>query len=218
MRVGYVLAATCTAALLVAASSASAATTFDGSYTETHNAADPGLVIQTQAINSNFSFSLNQGGHTSVDLFNISTNEDWVNADDKAPSAIDVVFNFTAPDVFGGQVNGSTVGQSFGFLGAIQDGKVTWNNGGTAVLDFGNGGELKVKLNDATFDAGVFGLGNLQGGAVISAKFTELKAATVAAAAPEPGTWAIMLTGLFGVGAVIRRNRKGSALAAATAA
>lgn len=216
MRKRSIIAAASLAALSISATSAFAATTFDGGYTETHNTSDPGLIINTKAINSNFSFDLDQGQSTSVQLFKIFTNETSVNADDLASKVIDVEFAFTAPDAFGGGVSGTTSGQTAPLLflqGFFQDGVVTWANNGNAVLDFGNGGELGVHLNDATFNSGgFFGLdGGKKFAATITADFTELKAAS---AVPEPATWATMMVGLFGVGAVLRRSKATAIVAA----
>ena len=202
MRNRLIFAAASLAAVCVAASSASASTTFDGGYAASYNTTDPGLVISTQPENSTFSFSLNQGGTASVDLFQIFTPEGSVEKDDKSAKPISVTFSFTAPTVFGGTVNGSTVGKSTLF-GLFQDGVLTWNNHGNAQMFFGNGGELDVHLNGATFDNGIGGLGNLGGPATVTALFTE-----VTASVPEPATWASMLLGVFGIGAVLRLAKK----------
>ncbi len=202
MRLRLMFAAASLAAVCVAASSASASTTFDGGYTASYNTTDPGLVISTTPINSTFSFNLNQGDSTSVDLFQILTAEGSVEKDDKSAKPISVTFSFTAPTSFGGSVDGATVGKSVLF-GLFQDGVLTWNNHGNAQMAFGNGGELDVHLNGATFDNGIGGLGNISGPATITADFTE-----VTASVPEPATWATMLLGVFGIGAVLRLAKK----------
>ena len=201
MRNRLMLAAASLAAAGAFASSASAATTFDGSYSASYNTTDPGLVISTTPINSSFSFSLNAGQSKSVALFKIFTDERSVDSDDKSAKPISVTFDFTAPTTFGGSVNGATVGQSVLF-GLFQDGQLTWSNGGNALLGFGDGGELSVHVNNVTFDAGIGKLGDLTGAGTVTADFKEISASV-----PEPATWAAMLIGLFGMGAVLRRAK-----------
>lgn len=188
------------------------ATTFTGTQTPTVNSSNPGLVINTQSIHSNLNFTLNTVGQTiSSNLFNIYTNETDVGPDDLVAKPISVAFNFTSP-VFGGALTGTTFGQSFG--GLVEKGVLTWNNGGAAIFNFGNGGKLQVKLNDTVFNSGRYGLdeGDCDGGTV-TAQFTLL---AMTSAAPEPATWAFMIFGFGAAGYSLRRRRVsyGSAAAA----
>ncbi len=197
MRNILALAAT-TAALALAASAAHAAA-FVGDYSASVNGSDPGLIIKTTdlpgAININLT---NPGDSASVNLFTIWTPEtDVALFEDTVAKPISVLFSFTSPDTFGGTVSGST----FGVWGVVEKGHVSWS--GPVTMDFGNGGKLKVSLNDADFNKGYFGLDEGEKyGATIKGKFT-----LIAASAPEPTTWAMMIAGFGLAGATLRRRR-----------
>ena len=169
------------------------------------NTADPGLVLHTTdlpgAINVNLT---NPGDHASVNLFTLWTNEGSVELfEDTVAKPISVLFSFTAPDVFAGTVTGDT----YGVWGIVQKGHVSWD--GPVILNFGNGGKLKVSLNDTDFNKGFFGLDEGEKyGATIKGKFT-----LIAASAPEPATWAMMISGFGLVGATLRRRRTVAAAA-----
>jgi hypothetical protein len=166
---------------------------------------DPGLVLQTKTLNSNFKFDFTKVDQTkTIKLFDLFTNETSVNSDDLASSPIHVGFDFTSPSIKSVTVDGETKGQRFLF-GAIQDGSVNWN--GSETVTFANGSEVLVKLNDATFNTGFFGLRPGQkAGADIVASFTLLQGPT--SGVPEPATWAMMLTGFGGLGAAMRKRRR----------
>ncbi len=197
------LAAT-TAALALAASAAHA-TTFVGDYSATVNGSDPGLIIKTTdlpgAININLA---SVGSSATVNLFTIWTPEtDVALFEDTVSKPISVLFSFTAPDTFGGVVAGDT----YGVWGVAEKGHVSWD--GPVILNFGNGGKLKVSLNDADFNKGYFGLTDGEKyGATIKGKFT-----LIAASAPEPATWAMMIAGFGLAGATLRRRRSANAAA-----
>lgn len=187
---------------------AAMAVNFVGNYTVTANSSDPGLVVQTSNSQPSLNFNLNVGDSTTFDLFDIWTDETYVNADDTVAKPISVAFSFTNPDLFGGNVDGSTVGQSVLF-GLIQYGQLTWDNGGNATLDFwGGGGKLGVHLDDVIFNKGFFGLkeGESHGGTV-EATFT-------LSAIPEPATWLTMIAGFGMIGAAMRRRRAIATVAA----
>ena len=199
-----IFGATAGLALALAAGAASA-TTFSGSYSTSYHTKDPGLVVDVSSASGTLNFDLSQGGSTTVDLFDLYTNESSVNVgEDTTPEPIQVAFTFTEPSPsFGGDVNGSTQGNSI-LYGFVQDGSVTWSNGGNQALSFGDGGELDVHLNDATFDTSFFGLhGGEKAGAEIQGTFT-LAHASAVSAAPEPASWALMLGGVGILGGVLR--------------
>jgi hypothetical protein len=207
----YLLAAGAALAMTMA-QPAAAAVTYAGSYAvDPYNQADPGLILNVAdagAIGTNFSTSSLQtiGDTASAVLFKIYTLETSVNGDDLAAMPIQVDFTFTSPSFLQGSVDGTTYGQSF--FGIFQNGSVSWTGGHD--FDFGNGGKVRVTLNDATFNAGFFGLNNKPGkGAEISANFELLKAAAV----PEPATWAMMIAGFGLAGTAIRRRRSTFAVA-----
>ena len=182
----------------MAVTSAASAATFVGTYSVDAYTGNNGLQINTQDLPGGINFNLNSIGQSATEsLFKIYTNETTVDGGDTTPRAITVHFNFTSPTNFGGDVTGTTVGEAYGWY---QDGKVTWND--PVLLAF-NGGQLKVTMNDATFNKGYYGLDSgSYDGANISARF-EL----VGAAVPEPATWAMMIAGFGMAGAAVRRRR-----------
>ncbi|MFN3515090.1 MAG: PEPxxWA-CTERM sorting domain-containing protein [Phenylobacterium sp.] len=193
------LAAMAAALLFGAAAPAAADTDFEGSHSVTLNNSDPGLVVHSSPINTNFSFTLAEGGSQTISLFSLYTLESAINADDLTPKPIEVLFGFTLPVAFGGSVDGSTVGWR-SLTGFFQGGSVTWN--GPVQLAFGNGGILEVALNNTTFNNGIlWGTGNV--GATIEGTFTLVQAAAI----PEPGVWALMIAGFGLMGAALRRQR-----------
>lgn len=197
------------AAVALALATPAAATQFVGSDSVTTNTSDPGLVVYANPINSNLNFSLNVGQSTTIKLFNLYTNETAVNPDDLSAKPINVAFNFTLPTNFGGSVNGETAGTT-SLFGIFQDGVLTWDHGGNLAMNFGNGGELDVHVNGGEFNKGLFGLDEgPRDGLTVSGTFKY-----VASAVPEPMSWALMLTGFFGLGAMLRANRRHAAFAA----
>ena len=186
------------AAIALATASAANATAFVGDYSATVNNVDPGLVLGLTDLPGGISFSLNNPGDTATrDLFVLWTDEGSLQADDLVPKPISVAFSFTLPTAFGGAVGGDTYGEKV-FYGLFQHGHVAWD--GPQILNFGNGGQLKVSLNDTDFNGGFLGLGKT--GATITGSFD-----LVSNAVPEPATWAMMITGFGLAGAAVRRRR-----------
>ena len=203
--------AACTLGLISGvAGQASAATHFVGGYSvDQHYAGgDGGLGISYADLPGDVDFFLDLGGSATVDLFRIYTNEASINPDDLIDQPISVGFSFTAPTGFGGSVGGVTDGHGLPIvfrgrlLGyTLESGSVAWD--GPQILNFGNGGKLKVALNDATFNFGLIDLnGGPNAGAPIRATFTY-----EAAPVPEPATWAVMIAGFGLSGAALRRRR-----------
>jgi hypothetical protein len=113
-----------------------------------------------------------------------------------------------------------------------EDSTTSFSTGDTfGYLNFylGGYGAAPARLDQA-WEGAVDGYGNLSagvynadgdGGPTISLNFTptfvQVRSADVAAAVPEPASWAMMLTGFFGVGGAVRlrRRRTSAALAAA---
>lgn len=190
-------------ASLVVGAQAHAVTTFDGSFTVDANTSDPGLVVHTYSWNDGeFTFDLSEGGSTSVKLFDIWTDESWVNPDDTVHKDISVNFSFSEPDGFTDPgIGGHTFGGSL-LWGLSQWGEVQWDN--PANLPFGTDGLLQVSLTETTFNKGLFGLNSGERhGASIFADFTLVAAATPV---PAPAALALMGIGLFAIGAVRRRR------------
>jgi hypothetical protein len=207
--------AAATLAIAASAAAPAAAVNFQGGYDVTANTGD-GLQIGVQKLSPiNLNFNLNNVGDTFTrDLFRIYTDETTVNDDDLVPQPITVAFNFTQPEGFGGNVDGTTQGNSewnwvWIFLFNTQNGTVTWN--GDAVLPF-TGGQLQIHLTDETFneEASLLGLGGLnegkKHGSKVAATFTLLAPQT--AGVPEPATWAMMISGFGMAGAMLRQRRR----------
>jgi len=211
MKMKFVAAAAAFA--LLGAASAASATTFTGSYSTTYQQSDPGLVLQADTPNGSLNFNLSSLGQTtSVNLFHLFTNEASVNGDDLFQKPITVSFTLGDPSAGVGSVSGST-GGAFGLTlkGFFQDGYVVWNNNGNSTIDFADGAQLQVHLDDAIFNKGSSSWFNSQlnpgsgGQATITADF---KLTQLAAAVPEPMSWALMLLGFGGLGAALRANRR----------
>lgn len=153
------------------AGAAEAATSFTlGNYDVNFNDEDPGLVVDVKdKLDLPAEFTLDVHDYVKYDLFKIWTDETTVNNDDEKKQDIFVDFSFSAPEIFGGTINGDTFGVST-FFGFYQAGKVVWD--GPQQLLFGNGGILEVSLSDATFNDGLFGLKEgKKFGATVEAKF-----------------------------------------------
>ncbi|WP_332773442.1 PEPxxWA-CTERM sorting domain-containing protein [Phenylobacterium sp.] len=200
----FLTAAAAAATLAAVAAPADAAIFFSGDHSVTVNQTDPGLVLQTQEMAATLNFALDLGETATINLFKLYTTEGSVNPDDLAPKPISVGFTFTVPEVFGGAVGGTTVGQYF--YGIFDKGIVTWANGGSHTFDFGNGGKLLVDLDDADFNGGWVDLNpGVAKGAKIKADFTLVQ---LPSAVPEPATWAMMIAGFGLAGSALRRRRE----------
>jgi hypothetical protein len=161
------------------------------SYNVSLNQSDPGLVLYWNPILTQpTTWNLDVGQSVEFNLFRLGTTESAVNNDDKVQKAITVNFAWTAPPgVISDNVNGETSGWSFLFLdGAVVD----WTDN-PAVFNFGNGGQFRLSLEDASF--------RVPGSTVIEA---ELK--YVRASVPEPMSLLLLGLGLLGIG-VARRKK-----------
>lgn len=192
-------------AALVVASVGAQATTFAGDYTVNADANENnGLGIQTANLfNLAAGFDLTSATPSkTVDLFRIWTKEGAINADDFNARDISVDFAFTLPSAASGSIPGQTVGDAdWFFLGWVNEsGVLTWSD--SKVFSFGDGTQLQVELQDATFNWGLIDLHDgYKHGANVKATFTLLPAV------PEPTTWAMMVVG-FGLAGGILRSRK----------
>lgn len=202
MKKLYMLAATM---VLLLASFASQATTIKGGYTVDLNSTDPGLVLHYQDVAPDpFTWNLNVGDSVTFDLFEIWTEETFVNSDDEVAKPIVANFNFILPGAFPGSVGGTTDG-GFGFFGLAQFGQVSWT--GPSDFYFGalGDGHFRLSLSDEFFNFGFFGLGEGQArGATVQATITLLQGAT---AVPAPAGLAILGFGLLALGLFLRRGR-----------
>jgi len=207
MRILLSLAAMAAVATMATAANA---TNFIGTFDVTANqdgSQNGGLVINTNPdngpINGATGFSLDEGQtFTVANLFTIYSPEGSVEGDDLHPKQITVDFDFSQPlPGFGDQLTGSTGA----FVGLFSGGYVNWNS--PVLMNFGNGGVLRVSLGDETFNNSFFTDLN-QGpnhGAAVTARFKLVHDSLPGV--PEPATWALMIGGFGMSGAMLRRRR-----------
>lgn len=207
----FLSAAAMTAALVGGAAIATpaSAVTFVGKFTVTQyqSSESNGLEIELSRETGALNFDINStgfGNAKSVKLFDIWAGED---IDGSSSNAYDrdfkMSFNFTQP-----LINGAVEGETHGVFrsGNSDYGVLEWDDDNTWSFGFGNGGVLKVLLDDAQFGEG----SNKDDD--VYAKFWVEKMPV--SAVPEPGAWALMITGFGMAGAAMRRQRR-SALTAA---
>jgi hypothetical protein len=175
-----------------------------GSYDITLHTVGDGLLLNSSPVLQMPSpgWDLALGDSITVDLFDIWTDETWINADDQVSKPIEVSLNFTTPPPnFGGSIEGETDGISQGFGGFYQAGQVTWD--GPVTFNFGAGGELVASLSDEIFNEGYLWLGpGCKGGTV------ELTLTYQTAPVPEPSTMLLLGAGLLGLVGFRRKFRK----------
>lgn len=193
-------------AFAAAAATPAAAITFDGKFTVTdyHNTDSNGLNIDLSRTTGDLDFNLNAVGPSGGNFYQVKLFDIWagetINSGDFEWDPIKVNFNFTSPNV-GGNVSGVTGGVEgqwilFPIIYDDADGEVKWNSVGS--FNFGNTGILKVELSKSEFG------GSSEKGSV-NAKFWLEK---MPSAVPEPGTWALMITGFGLAGTALRRQRR----------
>lgn len=190
------------AALSVSAGIVDAAT-FKGDYSVSYNEDDPGLVVQVQPDNGNFGpFDLDVGEWHIFHIFDIWTDETWVNKDDRHKQDISVNFNFHTP-VAAGQLDGTTKGKTFfGF----QWGQMNWDN--PLTLSFGPGGTGQMKIyifgeHHNKFNKGFFGLH--EGEHYGSKVYAKIK--YTIEPIPLPTTGLMLFAGVLGLAAARRRSQ-----------
>jgi len=166
--------------------------TLDG-YDVSLNDQDPGLVLRwTPVLEQPYTYDLELGGSIQVRLFQIGTDESYVNLDDIFWKEIDVTFDFSNPDVIH-RVEGETRGRWL-----LQDGVVRWQ--GPVFFSFAETGLFSVALTDARFDLGRT--------ADIWATFSlEREGETGPAPVPEPATAFLLGSGLIGLGWSLRKGK-----------
>ncbi len=193
----YVLAVVFSAVIATSAYGA----TFKGEFSISGPALEgQGLAVHALPQSGDLHFDLEVGEHVTFGLFDIWTNERYVNKDDRYPQALDVAFNFVSP-VTDGSVSGAVKGKSFF---GIQWGKVTWDN--PVIFTFGQTGKFALSLSNEVFNYGWFGLGEgYHRGATVhlTAKYLSPDVAPV----PLPAAGLLLIGGLFGLGFVSRRRR-----------
>lgn len=208
-----ILLAGAAAAGLGLAGASAQATEFKGTWSLTElGTSDPGLVVA--ATKTSGAFDILDGvltasdPSTTINLFDLYTNEGSVESDDKQPLDIQLTFTFSTPSpTSGGVIDGTTVGQKILF-GVYQQGVLTWSNGGSTDVNFGTdlSGLLTIGVNGGAFNGGYFGLDKgKRDGLNVAATFDWVRDPT--AAVPEPAAWSLMIGGFGLAGAALRRRR-----------
>jgi hypothetical protein len=201
-------------AVAAAAATPAAAIDFVGNWdVDYYDGLFNGLNINVSDEDGGLGFSLDGVGSSvsnnyDVHLFNLWAGELTTFPNDYLNKPITVNFDFSQPAT-GGAVNGTTSGEIDWHKVWIFDvphtyGENNWS--GVQSFDFGNAGKLNVL---------VYNVGGLSGhntGTFDIANSTEVRAKfwidPMPSAVPEPGTWALMITGFGLAGAALRRQRK----------
>lgn len=195
----------CSLFLLVSSNTTSLALVFTlDNYDIAANTNDPGLKNETaKLLPEPYNFFLGVGETATVNLFNIWTDETWVNIDDKTSQPIEVSFSFSSPQPsFGNEIDGNTEGNSF--FGLLQWGYVAWS--GPMIFNLGTfgDGKLVASLSDEIFNFGFLGLDPGQNSGVrVDLSLTYHKEPSQT---PEPTTLLLFGTGLLGLAAFGRKK------------
>ncbi len=167
-----------------------------------------GLVIQTMVEPgvAGTNFTLDDGQTYSFELFDIWTNETYVNSDDTVPRQITATLDFAVPSS-DPTITGDTVGTGI-FCGIIQFGQVSWNGPATVVLSGDR--TFQVSLSDEIFNIGLFGLSDGPcWGADVKACITQIDSVVVAQeTVPDTGNSALLLgVAVVAIGLMAGRTR-----------
>lgn len=218
------LAALALAGGLALGASQAQATVFTGNWSVTvTNNTDPGLVVSYGPTGAVFDEDLGAAPE-SFDLFDIYTNESSIESDDWGqPKEVKLSFDFGTPDHNNGPIDIGGSSQGYSIVGILQGGVLTWENDGIATFYWGLGqpglvtpGKMTISVNGGTFNDGFFGTDRnctffgqcnaAQEGLTVAATF-DWDNDPVFAPAPEPATWALMISGFGLAGASLRRRR-----------
>lgn len=202
MRIFSSIAAAGVLAVAAAAATPAAAVDFVGSWdVDYYNSNSWGLNVGTSADSGSLNFGLTDtfpNDYKVVKLFDLWADEkttetsftDW----DFNARPIEINFSFSSP-----VTSGSVDGQTVALLGV---GSLTWNDFGLQSFNFGDQGILNVWVFNSNL--GLFG----QGSGNSTAVYAKFALTQMPSAVPEPGTWALMITGFGLAGAALRRQRK----------
>lgn len=187
-------------------SAASHATTVKADYTVNLNDTEPGLVVHSANVADNpFSFDLTAGESKTFDLFDIWTNDAFVNyGEDTAPKLISVDFGFLLPKVFDSSIDGTTKGYT-NRPAVSQGGELSWSGPANWFFGPNSDGHLRLSLTHEIFNSGLFGTSPGETfGATVEATVTLVQDAT--SVVPEPGTLGFLGLGVLGLAATARRR------------
>ena len=204
MRSKILMAATVIALTTGMAHATSVATSFLGTDTFLDTTSNSKLTVSAVQDMTPISFAISQGQHFyTSDLMTLFTT-DTSGGNFFGSTAINTVkvnFDFTEPSAGSGIVGGKTSETVFSIFGDIlgSTGAVNWNN--PSVITFSDGALLDVTLGDTFFLSG--GSSN---SAVISARFRLAKSPDPVPV-PEPGSLALLSTGIVGLALLARKKR-----------
>ncbi|MCY1127894.1 VPLPA-CTERM sorting domain-containing protein [Frigidibacter sp. RF13] len=162
-------------------------------------AVDPGLQVGTSTTSGSFTLNLSLGQSQMINLFNIWSMENQVNADDLTPRALFADFTLTSTGATGtstGLVNGS-------IASPFQWGGLTWLS--PVILAAPGGNQVVISLTNS-----IFGFANgrlVQGSSAASNGQIFAVVSFIPAPVPLPAAGGLLALALGGIGLMRRRTR-----------